>query len=290
MKLERVINDDGLTVMRYTFRQSGLNEYLLCPERARAQWHGEVEDTDTAEAAIGTAVHFAAEMFMRGDGPLGPSECLEAARELFRVLSRAPGFRWVKVKTEATAFRHIETCFETWLRDIEPRLGHAWGIELPFKLKFSEGRFLTDDEQGYEHVEIWLTGCIDFVDETGPWDYKTTSRLDKYTKDAWQLKRWAVQPTVYTWALHKLGYFDTTPIPFTYAAMCRTGGSTLLTVEREHWHWSWLEAQLWNIVAQDNAGLSQWPLNDQHALCSPDWCPKWATCKGLHVPAITLCG
>lgn len=282
MKLERVINDDGLTVMRYTFRQSWLNEYLLCPERARAQMAGEVEDTDTAEAAIGTAVHTAAERFKRGDTP---SQALEAAKGQFRGLSGDPGFRWVKVKTEATAFRHIETCFETWLRDIEPRLGHAWGIELPFKLKLGETHPPHGDD--YYHIEVYLSGCIDYVDESGLWDWKTSSRLDKYTKDGWQLKRWGIQPTVYTWAACRLGYFED-PVPFTYAAMCRTGGSALLTCYRDPWHWSWLEAQLWNVVRLEASGSNEWPLNDQHALCSADWCPKWSTCKGLHVPSYAL--
>jgi hypothetical protein len=30
-------------------------------------------------------------------------------------------------------------------------------------------------------------------------------------------------------------------------------------------------------------GMS-WPMNDQHALCSPKWCPFWDGCKGSHVP------
>lgn len=287
MKIERALNDDGLTVMRYTFRQSWLNEFLLCPERARREWAGETTDHDTAEAAVGTAVHTAAERFMRGDTP---SQALEAARRQFRVLSEAPGFKWVKLKTPETAYRHIETCFETWLRHIEPKLGTPLAIEQPFNLKFAEGVVTHDDYP--VHMEIWLQGTIDYVDESGVVDYKTGGRLTKYTTDGWQLKRWGIQPTVYTWAANQLMLTDgELPVSFTYAAMCRTGGHAFLTVERLPWHWDWLEEQCWNVVQLLGADVDHWPLNDQHALCSPDWCPAWDSCKGaVQHAAITLTG
>lgn len=274
VKVERALNDAGNTVLRYTFRQSGLSDFLLCPERARLLWSGDAEDSDSAEAAIGTAVHLAVERF-KGGTP--PPEALEAARERFRGLSEAAGFKWVKVKTEETAFRHIETCFATWLRDIEPKTGNPWAIEQPFKLKFAH---LETHRSDYDR-EIWLSGTIDYIDQSGLWDWKTCSRISKYTVDGWQLKRWAVQPTVYTWAAHKLGYWEDTPVPFTYAAMQRTPSAfALLPVQRGPEDWAWLERQLWAIAELHDANLSQWPMNDQHALCSSDWCPAWDLCKG----------
>jgi len=255
-------------VTTYTIHQSDLGTYTLCPERARQLWWGEADDFTSAEAAIGTATHTAIERLSGGDAP---SDALEAAIRQFRDLSEASDFRWVKVKTAKTSEQHITNCFNTWLRDIWRHLGEPLAVELSFDLEFSRrGRTV-----------IRLAGCIDFIDETSVYDWKTCSRLSKFTLEGWQLQRWGIQPGPYTWAAHQLGYFEDTPVPFTWVAMQRTPCvSGVLTTTRGPREWGWLEEQCWNVVNTYESASAPWPTNDQHALCSADWCPAWGTCKG----------
>lgn len=276
MRIETV---DG--VKRFYFRQSWLNTFLVCPERARALWKGEVQEPPSVEAAIGTATHTAIEQF-RGGTP--PADALEAATEQFRGLSEAPGFTWTTIKKPETAEQHIVNCFSTWLRDVEPLVGPSLGSEVKFCLPFHSQWKCRGAE--WQLVELWLEGCIDDIDPWGLWDWKTGSSLRKYTTDAWQLKRWAIQPTTYTWAVTQLGYDydEDSRVPFTFAAMERsTTRSAVVCLERGAEHWAFLQRLCWHIVALVETGLGQWPLNDQHALCSDLWCPNWEHCKGAYV-------
>lgn len=269
-------------VTRYVLRQSDINTFLICPERARQLWAGDVIDHPSAETAIGTAVHFAIEAFMDPLDPFSAGECLEAAVDRFRGESEQPGFRWVKIKTVGTAEQHITNCFNTFLRDIEPLLGHAVAIEKHFRALLYHWSEL-DEFDNFIHCEIWLEGTIDLIDHWGTiWDWKTVGRLFKYTSEGWLLDRSAVQPTAYSYGAYELELVDPErPIPFTYAVMQRTPcASTFKTVYRDYRHWDWLTAQCLNIVKLYEADVAQWPVNDQHALCSPDWCPAWANCKG----------
>lgn len=262
---------------RFTFHQSDLTELTICPERARLQWTGQVVDHDTAESAIGTATHAAAERILGG---AAPHDAIEAAVGQFRGLSEGDGFRWVKVKTHQTAEQHIVNCVNTWLRDIQPLLGPTLAVELPFHVKLDEN--YAAQEKGYPPIEIWLGGTIDFIDPYGLWDWKTCSRITKYTTQGWELRRWAIQPSVYTYAAYHLGLCDEPPIPFSYGAMQRTPcTSAVLTVERTEAHWQWIRRLCWNAAhLMDEQAHGWWPMNDQHALCSADWCPAWSQCKG----------
>src|SRR5690606_37926115 len=47
----------SMTDAVFTIRQSWLTEWLICPERARALWFGEVVDGPTDATAIGTGLH-----------------------------------------------------------------------------------------------------------------------------------------------------------------------------------------------------------------------------------------
>lgn len=265
-----IITEGGTTT--YTIHQSDLATWLTCPERARQLWTGEATDSTTAEAAVGTATHTAIERFIGG---ATPSEAVEAATAQFRGLSEQAEFRWVKLKTADTAVRHIEQCFTTWRLTIWPHVPPPIAVEQPFDFPFLD---LGD-------VHVRLAGVIDLTDCFGePWDWKTCSRISKYTSDAWQLRRWAIQPTVYTLACCYLGLYEgELPVPFHYGAMQRGAPiSTVLTVERDRSHWSWLAKVCTDLVVLHDADLSVWPVNDQHALCSADWCPAWSTCKGAH--------
>jgi hypothetical protein len=101
---------------------------------------------------------------------------------------------------------------------------------------------------------------------------------------AWEKERWAIQPTVYTYALHHLGYLEGDgPWPFTYFAFAKDGRNyelQELTVYRHQGDFAWLIDKCLSHAQLVEAQLTTWPKNDNHALCSPTWCPAWSVCKG----------
>lgn len=261
--------EDGV----YWFRQSWINTFLTCPEQARQEMLGLIPHDDTDATATGTAFHTGIETYMGGASWQASVDA--AVLELQRLVA-LPGFRYAKVKTYSTMERHLLSGLDAWMRDIYPALGATVGIEHKFSVKLSP--------------RVGLTGMIDFVDY-GVWDWKTSSSDDKYGKDSWKLKRFAVQPTVYTYAAVQDGLLELDErglVDFTFAAF--TKGKTngrMQTVEcpRGPQDWAWLEQQLESIIdlyESTARGAVGWPLNDQHALCSELWCPIWASCKGRH--------
>lgn len=255
--------------------QSFLGEYLLCPERARQQWFKEVEDLPTDSTAIGTALHSFAEVILR-DGSHG--DAVSSAMAAWEYEKSLPGFRFVKVAKESTALKHIENACDLWLARVYPQLGHPLLVEYKFDFLFQELEI-----EG-EHVEVRLAGAIDFADEEGLWDWKSASRMDKYTPgfggEGWKLKRWGIQPTVYCHAASLRGGIDSWS-NFTFAAVSKTNRTVqYLFVERGPEHARWLLRLTANVARMIVAGPPEWPLNDQHALCAPDWCPAYANCKG----------
>jgi hypothetical protein len=138
-----------------------------------------------------------------------------------------------------------------------------------------------------DSVDVWLTGTADLlIPNVGVVDWKTAGR--DYQR--WEKQRWAVQPTVYTYAAHRSGYFDSTPVPFTFEVFARgrKGGVQTVDVWRDEGHWAWLARQITPMVRSIVAGGPKdfselWQMNDQHALCSDKWCPFWSACKGEHM-------
>ena len=64
--------------------------------------------------------------------------------------------------------------------------------------------------------------------------------------------------------------------------VARRAGVSRVTVYRHAGDWSWLVERCLGIAALLEAAVPTWPKNDNHALCSPKWCPAWSTCKGAH--------
>lgn len=273
--------------------QSWLGEYLLCPERARQQWFGEVEDTPTDSTAIGTALHAYAESILRGGYQ---ADARRAALDTWDYESALPGFRMVKVARESTALKHLENACDVWLARVYPNLGNPIAIEHKFDFPFmgfdtdGHGTVAQAKVIEYADVEVRLAGAIDLIDEDGVWDWKSATNMDKYNPafggEGWKLKRFGIQPTVYCTALlldpdSPTGGIDT-PVNFTFAAVSKTNRSVqFLPVERGREHVRWLSHLVANVakmIVTDPEG--PWPLNDQHALCAPDWCPSWSSCKG----------
>lgn len=117
------------------------------------------------------------------------------------------------------------------------------------------------------------------------WDWKTAGR--QY--ESWEKERWAIQPSVYTWAAcHEWPELNdfTDPHTFTYAVMLKNGSTAvqILDVERHQGHWNWMIRQaraIANMVRTNENG--PWPLMDHGWHCSPKWCGAWDACKGAEL-------
>lgn len=272
------IGADGRYV--HTFRQSWLKTADTCLQRARLEWAGEFERWETDAASMGTAIHAAIEASLtdlRDYGcPLTIEDAIEVAQATFSELMALPNFRWVQV-TEPTARKDIAAAVRAWhervLPDLEP---------LHMELNFGPLVLHEDDQR-----VIQLTGSIDYVDMAlGLVDWKTANR--RYER--WEYQRWAIQPTVYTWAASQLGiYGGEMPAdghPFTYFVFLKGGDRgdvQQLTVTRTPADWGWLKRKCFSLAILHEAGLPEWPRNDNHALCSERWCPAWSICKGAAV-------
>lgn len=249
-----------------TLRQSSLNTWMLCPERARLDMVHPERDSTTDAAAVGTAVHAGIETVLRvHDHALARRNVIASLEE------NASQIRWVQVKQLKTAFALAERLFEAWLHHVLPQLAGPLAVEETFNLPWAE----------INGWQVRLSGTIDYVDENlVVWDWKTSSR----PYETWEADRWKIQPTVYGWAMNQLHGID--PVQFTYCVLVKKARPEvqIFDVERSNGHWAWLHRQVESIVAQIDAlpdGI--WPLNDHHALCSAKWCPHWEYCKGLYV-------
>lgn len=263
--------DDGRK--QYVLRQSWLNTFFNCPELGRRVAFDGLVDSGSDATAIGTALHAGAEHHLLTGASL--AECVLVAQAAFMECVAEPGFKWVQVKSEVTALNYVRVCLEAWFHDVLPRLGAPVAIEHRFKIPLYE----TID------YDVLLSGAIDYVDDNGIiWDWKTANDADKYGKrKEWEHKRWSIQPTTYTMAWHhETGEYA----PFIFAA-CLKGAerkpAQFVEIHRDETHWAWLLDQIPPIVALVESDMPQWPLRDQHVLCSPKFCPAWDDCKGKHV-------
>lgn len=249
----------------HTFRQSWLKTASTCPERARREHAGELPRQESDAAAVGTAVHAAIEAVLN-DEVTTYQEALEIAESTFAEIEQHPSFVWSKY-SHNVASGLIDTFLSHWWA--ERHTFSPVGTEINFKKKFHE-----DDER-----IIWFSGTMDYLDAAkGLFDWKTSGR-GPYEK--WEYERWAIQPTVYTWAHHSDDAEPGQEFPFSYAVMHKNGMQQF-TVYRSDKDWNWLKDLVVGYAKLIEADLKEWPKNDTHALCSAKWCPAWDTCKGSH--------
>jgi hypothetical protein len=265
--------DDGR--YEHTFRQSTLSELDLCMEKGRLQLHGQLQRVETDATAIGTAMHAAIEAALEErlyDGTtMNVNVGHEIAQLTFTDLMALPEFRWVQ--TDEAGARHIiRRIVGAWWEHVHPQCAPQ-EMEVGFK-----GLIIHEDNQRV----IRLNGTIDYVDERiGLVDWKSANQEYKQ----WEKQRWAIQPTVYTWAAVQLGLVpDTLKVPFTFVVMNKKGRTPVdwINVDRHQGDWDWLARKTVSIATLLEAELPEWPRNDNHALCSPKWCPAWDSCKGAH--------
>lgn len=258
----------------HTFRQSWLGTYFECPEQARLVLRGEYPPDQSEAALKGTAMHAGIEHVLRDGGNYQTG--LTRALDTFEEGTLDSNLRWVQTLRAETCLRHVTNGFRLWYEGHYPTLGAAIWVEEGFKFLFHE-----DDRR-----RIFLSGTVDYAEATGLQDWKLTGNADKYGKDAWKLRRFGIQPTVYATAAYELGLFPPDqPIRFNFVAMPTTG-SRIQVVDcyRSQQDVAWLKAQCVSIARHIEGGTEDlWPLRDQSALCSPKWCTAWSNCKGKYI-------
>jgi len=257
----------------HKLHQSWLNTLTLCPERARLEGVGLMPELETDAASAGTAVHAAIETNLESGG-LSLEDMVSIARQSFQDAVDGPHFEWKKyTPDQVDAF--MVSCLSNWVAHVEPTL---MGLDIQTEVVFNLP--LVDDDQRV----ITLGGMMDVLCSTKVIDWKTNGSRE-YAE--WEYKRWAVQPTMYTWAAHQLTGHT---LPFEYVVMekpskRRPDGIHRFTVERGPEDWSWLAVQAVDAARLIELELDTWTKNDTHALCSPKWCPAWMQCKGAYVGA-----
>lgn len=275
---ELVQIDDGR--WHHRFGASWVKTADLCPERARLEHEEKYVDIESDAAQVGTCVHTAIETCLheQNEGEaLDEATTVEIFHDAFTEAVADPRFAFIKWKTEKGPRAFGEHCVQLWHRKVLPTLPLTAKLETRFVLPFYE-----DDTRVIE-----LSGAIDYCGG-GLKDWKTNGR-DPY--EEWEYKRWAIQPTFYTWAANELGLILPTDdgyipsidgIPFEFVVLSRRGVQRF-TVMRDMTHWAWLSDKLLAFAELIESGLDVWPKQDNHALCSPKWCPSWDECKGKHI-------
>lgn len=263
-----------ITGNTYTLSQSWVNTFMNCPEQARREMLGRLPRKESDATAIGSAMHTGIETVLRGGSY---AQGIDAATAKLDELMALPEFQFVQIKTPETAHRTLERVYWTWCNEIYPQLPSPALIEHPFNVVIHK-----DSER-----TIRLRGAIDMVDQLGEiWDWKSAAR----PYEQWEIDRFKIQPTAYAMGLIMStdpqvfdGIHVNDQVTFNYAVMMKSSQDcSVYSTVRNPEHWSWFTAQCVSIVKLIEADLDSWPLNDQHALCSPKWCAAWYECKGSH--------
>lgn len=160
-------------------------------------------------------------------------------------------------------------------------------IEWEFDLPFCEVDVKKHGKKA-EVVPVFLAGTADIIFDGMVWDWKTAG--SEYRR--WEYQRWGRQPDVYSWAAAQSGLITPNSdgaYVFDFKVFVRNSDPTLgcqsVRIYRSENNWAWLREQINRLVNFSyNMGLDrEWPLDDQHVLCSPKWCTFFDMCKGAHV-------
>lgn len=283
--------------------QSDIGHFMTCPDQFRVvngiQPGGLFEKVpefrvETDAATVGTVFHAVVEHEIGGNR-------FQRATDAVRWAKNEMGNRVLQYTVDGTEYRtesfgsnptkalHIlAKLVETWFASDERKYWLAIAkdhpdcihLEWEFDVPFIQGR------EGHLYHTIRLGGTADVLDTYNHRlvDWKTTSR--KYER--WEKQRWAVQPTVYTYAAAQLGLLDRhgEGYQFDYRVFNHKYNDPepqAVTVWRDQGQWSWLLEQVNKMVMMIESDLTEWPVRDDHALCSPKWCPIWDSCKGMYV-------
>lgn len=269
-----IVDRDSNCISVYV-RQSWLNEFRTCAERAR--WSLTHESPSTDLAMVGTAVHAAIEQWI--DFPLMSIDDIgdAAAKAWAETVASEPNARWTRMTFE-DGEQEARRLARSWHANLRHKVDAPIAVEQEFCVRFVETEWLGTP------VVVYLTGTIDLVQKHSLTDWKTSNR-----KFSWRdSQSHNIQSAVYAVAAQRMGVLDY-PITMDFAVLLRgTDNVDICTVRRDATHESWLRRMTLSAVRQmlTMGADNEWPMNDTHALCSPDWCSAWADCKGAHLPHI----
>ena len=254
---------------RIVLRQSWLGTLAMCPERARQDWYGISESTESSNTAIGTAVHYGIEQCllesMQTGDPLSETDTVAASMEEWR-RKQSEIVRWNHKVPDAENIIQKNTV--AWWNEVRPTVKPTaveWDFELPLVVD--------------HNPQIWLRGTIDCIQEyPNPIiDWKNPGRKPS---DDWEKRRWSVQAAAYTWAVASHAESGLTePLGFEFVYLVK-GAVHRTLVDVGPSEWASLVALARSAGTLLAADLPVWPLNMTGWHCAPKWCGSWSTCRG----------
>lgn len=261
---------------RIYVRQSWLGDALICPQRSKYAISMPSMRRGSDATAIGTSVHAGIEQYLTGE--LGD---LDSFQEYVHATMKVELDKDIKLTGLTDDPENLKACVDSmtqgWWDDIRPLVPMGGLVEHKFSTPLD-----VNASNGYG---IWLEGTIDYVGPDGSlWDWKTSSRT-YYGKEK---QKQSHQATAYITACRKLGLIpdDDNPSVFRFGVMVRqpTPKTQIVTVTRGSSQVHWFRRQVTSVVntAVQSWGIPDWPMNDQHNLCSSKWCDYWSVCKGAH--------
>lgn len=266
----------------YRVRQSWVNDFLICPERSRLAITMPKFKSGSDATAIGTGIHYAIEWALTNHQSLEDVELdlmQEIAWHSVQLELEKPIRETLLISEQKELLPdYVNAMIEGWYTEIAPYV--QWGGKCEYQFEADTGLVSADGKP------IVFTGTIDYVSPNGDmWDWKTAGK--RYSVPDKQQR--AIQPTVYCYAMQKLGLV----VPhdgehwFRYGVMVRkqTPTTQIATVVRNQEHFNWLLRQVESsLLMATTLGTDRtWPMNDQGALCSANWCDFWSVCKGASI-------
>lgn len=282
----------------WTFRQSWVKDFLLCPDRGRRNAFDpafQAANGSSDATTLGTALHEYAEGRLH---QLGHSQAAAEATQWLQLQIDDATFDWILIKTPGTLHGKLVLMMERF-RGVMDNIILQYGYPDPNEIERLFDVPLSPDGT------IRLAGQWDcrWPNHNRIHDWKTAGSLDRYV--GWEIDRWYVQPTVYCVAAAIVDLVDAydgdegaamdffwsdpdgfeTTFEFNVVDKTTSANHQSFETTRNQGHASWLLEQLESFVnTHDLMGTDgPWPKNDQHALCSAKWCPAWDTCKGRHL-------
>ena len=244
----------------HRIRQSWANTFDTCPERARLDTDAPQNRRESDAASVGTAVHAAIEYALEQRYEYDLDVTLEEMEATaFHHLDSIP-FLPIKWRTRSGPEGFLRKCVQAWYDHVYPTMTY---FDAPPTLE--KDFLLTLMEDDLRLVEV--SGRMDyFPNDPGDVirDWKTSGRGEYKTME---YERWAIQPTVYTWAFNELRPdWWPPPVPFQYHVLGAHGHQGF-QVTRGPLEWGWMMEKIQSMCLLIESRLQSWPKQDNHCDC-----------------------
>lgn len=277
--------------------QSDLKNH--CLEKLRLDTVAVGPRMETDAATVGTVLHATIEEELENGAFDSERDAAAwAAHHFVDVLEdyqkRGCGYSMSTFGDMSKAIAALDSLVVSWYRCSERTellsAGDKPLVEWQFDMLFAEIPVKKHGKKA-EDVPVYLAGTADIVHDNKLWDWKSAG--SEYRQ--WEKQRWDRQPDVYTWAARQAGLIvpDSEGLfTFEFKVFIRRAAPAApqtITVRRSPNHWLWLREIVARLVNMSyNLGMDrEWPLDDQHVLCSPKWCSYFDMCKGAHISGDT---